>query len=141
MCSVYDTGTSVNVSFVYESQNNLDSVKLFVLTFVYTGEVVYPTVEVTNIAGTFIKKVAEVVVIDYDGENDLAVSTIPGDIDLNGEVTAADARLALRYSSKVETLTEQQLRNADVNNDGRVTASDARLILRVAAGLDSEIKA
>lgn len=141
MCSVYDSGSKVNVSFMYEEYNESDAVKLFVLTFEHIGEVDYPTVEITNLAGTFIKKVAEVVVVEYDGKQDLSVSTVPGDADLSGYITAADARLVLRYSSKLETLSEQQLKNSDANKDGKVNASDARLILRVAAGLDVEIKA
>lgn len=141
MCSVYDSGSQVNVSFMYEEYNESDAVKLFVLTFECVGEVEYPTVEITHLAGTFIKKVADVVVVEYDGEQDLSASTVPGDADLSGYITAADARLVLRYSSKLETLSEQQLKNSDANKDGKVNASDARLILRVAAGLDVEIKA
>ena len=59
-----------------------------------------------------------------------------GDIDGNGKITAADARLALRISAKLETGTETQLLAADTDKNGRITASDARKILRVAANLE-----
>ena len=59
-----------------------------------------------------------------------------GDVNGDGSVKAADARLALRYSAKLEDLSEEQLKAADVDNSGKVTASDARKILRVAASLD-----
>ncbi len=59
----------------------------------------------------------------------------PGDVNQDGKVTAADARLTLRYASKLETFSNAQIKAADANADGKVTATDARLILRYAAGL------
>ena len=60
-----------------------------------------------------------------------------GDADGDGNVTARDARLALRYSAKLETLTRAQIDACSVlRHDGRVTAGDARRILRVSARLD-----
>ncbi len=59
-----------------------------------------------------------------------------GDINFDGVVNAADARLALRASAQLEVLSEDALLAADVTLDGKVTAIDARKILRVAAGLD-----
>lgn len=60
-----------------------------------------------------------------------------GDVDLNGRVTASDARLALRYSARLEKLTAEQIANAAVlKRDGKtVRAADARKILRVSARL------
>ena len=59
-----------------------------------------------------------------------------GDVNGDGSVKAADARLALRYSAKLEDLSEEQLSAADVDNSGIVNASDARTILRVSAKLE-----
>ncbi len=59
-----------------------------------------------------------------------------GDIDGVAGVTAADARLALRYSVSLEDFNEAQYKAADVNYDNKVDASDARLILRVSVKLD-----
>lgn len=66
------------------------------------------------------------------------VLTVPktGDINCDGKVTSADARLALRTSAKLEALTEIQTKNADVNGKDGVTSADARLILRVSAKLE-----
>jgi len=58
-----------------------------------------------------------------------------GDCDLDGEVTAADARLALRHSSRLVTLTRKAFRNGDLNGDGEITAAEARMILRVSSRL------
>ena len=59
-----------------------------------------------------------------------------GDINGDGKISAADARLALRASVGLEKLTDAQFKSADVNNDNKVTASDARTILRVSVGLE-----
>lgn len=63
-----------------------------------------------------------------------------GDVNLDGTVNAADARLALRISARLEAYPDVAsivFRNADVNGDGVITAADARIILRVSAGLSS----
>ncbi|MCL2513170.1 MAG: dockerin type I domain-containing protein [Oscillospiraceae bacterium] len=60
---------------------------------------------------------------------------IVGDVDLDGEVSAADARLVLRHSADLVTLTRISAINADADFDGEITAADARLILRHIAGL------
>lgn len=59
-----------------------------------------------------------------------------GDVNGDGNVTAADARLALRSAAKLEELTADAKNAADVDNDGKVTASDARVILRAVAKLE-----
>ncbi|MDR1629241.1 MAG: dockerin type I domain-containing protein [Oscillospiraceae bacterium] len=60
---------------------------------------------------------------------------LPGDVDGDGKVTAADSRLALRASAKLETLSAAQKKAADINGDGKITAEDSRLILKMSAGL------
>ncbi len=65
-----------------------------------------------------------------------SVISILGDADLDGRVTAKDARLALRASAKLHTLTPTGFRAADLDGNGRVTAGEARRILRVSAKLD-----
>ncbi len=59
-----------------------------------------------------------------------------GDVDGDGSVTAADARLALRRAVELETFTEEQFARADVDFDGQITAGDARHILRAAVELE-----
>ena len=62
----------------------------------------------------------------------------PGDVDGDGNVTAADARLALRRAVELETYPEgsAEYLACDVDHDGKVTAGDARVILRAAVGLE-----
>ena len=64
-------------------------------------------------------------------------TVLPGDIDLDGKISASDARLALRASVGLEKLDEKQLAAADVDKNGKVTAADARLILRASVGLET----
>lgn len=60
-----------------------------------------------------------------------------GDIDNSGDLSAADARLALRASVKLTQLNETQTENADIDGDGAVLAADARNILRACVGIDT----
>ena len=62
----------------------------------------------------------------------------PGDVNGDGQVTAADARLVLRISASLESLENvgTTLVVADITGDGKITAADARAVLRKAAKLD-----
>lgn len=62
--------------------------------------------------------------------------SVTGDLNSDGKITAADARLVLRAAAKLEDLTPAYYTAADVNLDGKVTAADARNTLRVAANLE-----
>lgn len=64
-----------------------------------------------------------------------------GDVDFDGEVTAGDARLALRQAVGLENLPADAIAWADVDEPGAkhvISAADARVILRMAVGLDTE---
>lgn len=62
-----------------------------------------------------------------------------GDVTLSEELSAADARLILRFAAGLETsFDEIQMRIADLNNDSKVNAADARLALRLSASIDKE---
>ena len=62
-----------------------------------------------------------------------------GDVDADGSITAADARLALRAAVGLENYakTSSQFLAADVDFDKQLTAGDARSILRAAVGLEA----
>ncbi len=60
-----------------------------------------------------------------------------GDINMDGKVNAADARLALRISASLEKLTDEILEIGDMTGDNKLTAADARKILRKSAKLDA----
>ena len=61
------------------------------------------------------------------------------DVDRNGAVTAADARLALRAAVGLEDYPPYSLyfHHADTDGNGKITTGDARYILRVAVGLET----
>ena len=63
----------------------------------------------------------------------------PGDVDGDGEITSADARLALRRSVSLEDYPEDSAAwfACDADGDGQVTSADARLILRASVGLET----
>ena len=60
-----------------------------------------------------------------------------GDLDIDGRVDAADARLALRYAVGLQgTPTRTMTQIGDVDGNGQIDAADARLILRYSVGLE-----
>ncbi len=69
-----------------------------------------------------------------EGETPVGPEII-GDVNGDGEVTAADALLALRYVMALEELGEERLAQADVDGDGEVTMMDCLLIQRYAMGI------
>ena len=74
------------------------------------------------------------------GWNDVPGTYLLGDVNLDGKVSAADARSALRIASRLDAYPDAGsvvFMNADVNGNGQITAADARIILRVSAGLSS----
>lgn len=74
----------------------------------------------------------------YENDAAPAPAFLPGDVSLDGSVTAEDARLALRLAVGLESFAagSAQMKAADFNEDGGVSAADARAILRLAVGLD-----
>ncbi len=62
--------------------------------------------------------------------------SVTGDLDSDGKVTAADARIIIRAAAKLETLNGVYFTAADVNSDGKILATDARKTLLVAAGIE-----
>lgn len=62
-----------------------------------------------------------------------------GDVDLNGTISAEDARLAMQLSVDSISLPSRQVVMADYNGDGTVDAVDSRAILRVSTGLSPYI--
>ena len=68
-----------------------------------------------------------------------AAAAAPGDVNADGAITAADARLCLRQAVGLEAYAKGSAAYTacDVTFDGGVTAEDARLILRAAVGLET----
>ena len=62
-----------------------------------------------------------------------------GDVSGDGKILADDARLALRASANLISVTDEQKTAADIDGDGIITSSDARSILRYSARLDETL--
>lgn len=60
-----------------------------------------------------------------------------GDFDLDGTVTPADARFALRAAVGLDMPDAEALKVSDLDRDNVISPEDARMILRVAVGLDN----
>ena len=63
---------------------------------------------------------------------------VVGDVDRDGEITSADARLALRQSVKLEAYAKGSAKYlaCDADGDGEITSGDARMILRASVKLE-----
>ena len=66
-------------------------------------------------------------------------SYILGDADFSGKVDASDARLILRTSVGLDTLSLETAPYADSDYDGTISAADARFSLRLSVGLENEV--
>ena len=73
---------------------------------------------------------------EAEAEEEAALAAGWGDLNDDGAVTAADARLALRSAVGLETLPPAVIARADFAKLGKLNASSARTLLRVAVGLD-----
>lgn len=65
-----------------------------------------------------------------------ATGILAGDINKNGKIDAADARLALRYSVNLEEFDDEMKLIGNVDGNDKITAADARIILRMSVGLE-----
>ena len=96
-------------------------------------------VDETTTADVVVDETTTADVVVDETTTDVVIKIRLGDVNLNGKITAADARLALRISAKLEpTATAEMLYAAEVTGDGKIEAKDARRILRVSAKLDKE---
>ena len=79
-----------------------------------------------------------VVTVDGKIKDELAL-IVPGDVDGDADITAADARLALRRAVNLEDYAEDSVwyLACDVDDAETVSAADARMILRAAVGLEN----
>lgn len=64
---------------------------------------------------------------------------VMGDVNNDGEITAADSRLVLRFSASLETPTPTQYVLADVNGDASITAADSQAILQYSSNIITQL--
>lgn len=62
-----------------------------------------------------------------------ALGNYSGDIDGDGLVTQKDVQKIMRFSSKLEKYTSDELKIADMNKDGKITTKDVTLAKKVAS--------
>ncbi len=87
-----------------------------------------------------VNKLSEQISAYSDPVSDAYDNYMYGDLDVNGHVDTADARIALRYAIKLEkTPSRLMLMLGDVNHSNQIDTADARLILRYAIGLESSL--
>lgn len=53
----------------------------------------------------------------------------------DGKVDSADAMLVMKYDAGLLSLSNDEIKRADLNGDGKIDSCDAVYILRIAAGL------
>lgn len=69
-----------------------------------------------------------------EGETTCNKCSVRGDVNGDTKVNSVDARLVQNYSLGTGTLTEVQIKIADVDGDGRVTVKDAAMIFAISKG-------
>lgn len=148
----YDSDVIVPISFVegdddyfyWEYDGRFDDV--FYFNFDFGTECVLDEVDMFALEFSIVGDISDVTYVTFEGEIDGVsitfdpypleiIELIFGDVDIDGAVTASDARLVLRASVELEELTDTQVYLGDVDENGVITAADARMILRCSVGL------
>lgn len=120
-----------NVEMIYGTDENTASDSAIVLLEL----TIYGTKNIEEIKSV-LKECSGVKSIETDGTVQILPDNIKGDVNGDGLITSADARLALRYAVGLEPdFTDVQIRACDFNEDGKISSADARSILRTAVGL------
>ena len=88
-----------------------------------------------TVSGKGYDPVVQTVVVPTQGDVSITVTAIPyGDVDGDGQITAADALTILKAVVGNITLTQRQTQLADVDGDAQVGAADALWILKYVVG-------
>lgn len=64
-----------------------------------------------------------------------AAAEVMGDIDGSGKVDSYDSLITLRYSVRLEDLSDEQIKLADIDTNQKIDSADALYILRMSVGL------
>lgn len=114
------------------------------LQFQYPGHILVTNIELEQLTndiligtGCFLVLVKYSEATQQNEPIDTACVIIKGDVNGDGKISAADARLALQASAKMVTLESPYFLAADINSDGTVSAGEARKILRVSSKLET----
>jgi|GEM_PF-1651281 len=132
--------------YVGTSQNTADMVKVsedFVTEYGYqkftadlsdyAGQTVYIAIRHYNVTDMFILDVDNVVVKGHDG--DTPPAGLPGDVNLDGQLTFADVALLYQFIlGQADDLEPQAIINADVNLDGATSMLDVAALYQIVLG-------
>ena len=66
------------------------------------------------------------------------LANIRGDVNFDGKVDLVDARMVLRYTRSMETLSDVAKEAADMDENSNVNALDAKAIMNFYAGIEAE---
>lgn len=120
-----------NVEVIYGAAENTDSDSAIILLEL----TIYGTENIETIK-SILAECNGAKSIETDGTVQINPDYIKGDVNFDGLISSADARLALRYSVGLEKeLTQTQIWACDIDDNGTVSAADARIILRLSVGL------
>ncbi len=121
--------------YAFYDCNNLNKVEI-PATVNYIGEWAFAQSEKATLyvnSGSYAEDYAKTNEVKYDYITTENPGTVVGDANGDGEITAYDARVALKLAASGKTPTAEELLVMDINSDGSVTAIDARNILKMAA--------
>ena len=120
------------------------SVSDVLLQFLYPGHIVVTNMQLEQLnndtvigTGCFLVLVKFSEATQKNEPIDTACVVIKGDVNGDGKLTAADARLALQASARLTTLESPFMIAADLDANGTVSAGEARKILRVSSRIDT----
>ena len=61
---------------------------------------------------------------------------MPGDVNLDGDITMKDVLIMRRYIAGLDDLTDAEITRGDIDGDGDITMKDVLKARRIIAGLD-----
>lgn len=79
-----------------------------------------------------------IMIFGLSENKDVENQVLMGDVDGDGQISSADARLALRISVGLEDFSKDSTAfiAADIDKNGEINSSDARSILRASLGIE-----
>lgn len=120
---------------VYDQKTNLPANEYYKAGAIFGGW--------TTKKGTVVMYENEAEIFNLTDKKDITLYVVwypieMGDVDGDGKVSPADARMALRKAVMLDdySTTSSAFAASDTDNDGRITPADARKILRVAVQLE-----
>ena len=121
----------------YSKYNKLQEEVYSLNRILYDEELLHQLDELLNVDMTGLKLSQQHILDNYVQQlqemlDVVKASFVLGDVNLDGKVTAIDARILLLATVNLQNLTGKQVYSADMDGNGEFTAIDARMILQKA---------